>query len=93
MSYRNHNGGTGVDGGGFDLDGGTTNSTITMSFSFFNDGPGFLVCQFEGANRETRNNTIRDSVSLDDVQGGVTVYGDTWVCFMSIFTSLLLLID
>lgn len=68
VSFSNSNGHpphTSNDGGGFDLDGGTTNSLIQYSFSFNNSGPGFLVCSFGGP-RPVANNTIQYSVSLGD---------------------------
>ena len=55
-----------VDGGGFDLDGGVTNSVVEYSLSFFNAGNGFLVCQFDGNILPVVNNTIRYSVSYLD---------------------------
>jgi hypothetical protein len=54
------------DGGGFDLDGGATNSLIEYCYSFRNAGPGYLVCQFDGSSLPTANNTVRYSVSLND---------------------------
>jgi len=70
VSFHNSNGHPGdpsyYDGGGFDLDGGTTNSVIEYSLSFENSGPGFLVCQYAGHTRPTANNTVRYSVSYHD---------------------------
>lgn len=67
VSYRNGNGPAhSNDGGGFDLDGGATNSVIEYSLSFENAGPGFLICQFGDNVRDTVNNTVRFSVSLRD---------------------------
>ncbi|GAB3198155.1 hypothetical protein ABID22_000626 [Pontibacter aydingkolensis] len=57
--------GSGCDGGGFDLDGGTTNSVLQYNYSHNNDGPGFLVAQFEWA-RPMQNNTIRYNISQND---------------------------
>ena len=48
-------------------------------YSFENDGPGYLVCQFQGGNRPTANNTIQYSVSQDDGQGGITLYSSVEV--------------
>jgi hypothetical protein len=70
VAHSNHNGGTltdpRADGGGFDLDGGTSNSVITNCLSFNNAGPGYLVCQFGGNVLPTVNNTISYSVSYND---------------------------
>ena len=38
-----------TDGGGFDFDGGTTNSVLQYNYSHDNDGAGFLMGQFSGA--------------------------------------------
>ena len=57
--------GNGCDGGGFDLDGGVTNSVMQYNYSHDNDGAGFLVAQFEWA-RPMRNNTIRFNISEND---------------------------
>ncbi|UOQ68223.1 right-handed parallel beta-helix repeat-containing protein [Hymenobacter volaticus] len=47
-SHHNQTGTT-KDGGGFDLDGGCTNSVLQYNYSHDNDGPGYLVAQYEGA--------------------------------------------
>jgi Right handed beta helix region len=61
-----HNKSPDYDGGGFDLDGGVTNSIVQYNFSHHNSGAGFLVCQFEGAPRELARNQICFNISLDD---------------------------
>jgi hypothetical protein len=63
-SHHNHTG-TLKDGGGFDLDGGVTNSVIQYNYSHDNDGSGFLVCQFAGA-MEMKNLTVRYNISEND---------------------------
>jgi len=40
-----HNRSTGADGGGFDLDGGMTNSIVQSNYSHDNYGSGYLTCQ------------------------------------------------
>lgn len=55
----------GDDGGGFDLDGGATNSILQYNLSYNNDGPGYFLCQFPGA-PDFRNNIIRYNVSHND---------------------------
>lgn len=57
-----------MDGGGFDIDGGSSDVVIEHCLSFGNAGPGYLVCQFGGDVRPTANNTIRYSVSLNDTR-------------------------
>jgi hypothetical protein len=65
------------DGGGFDFDGGTTNSIMQYNYSHDNDGAGLLLAQFPGA-RPHRGNVIRYNVSQNDGRlhgnGGVHVW-------------------
>jgi Right handed beta helix region/Secretion system C-terminal sorting domain len=69
-SYRNHSG-SGCDGGGFDLDGGVTNSIMQYNYSHENDGAGYLMGQYENA-RPWANNSMRYNISQND---GVTNEG------------------
>jgi beta-galactosidase len=55
----------GDDGGGFDLDGGTTNSILQYNLSYNNDGPGYFLCQFPSAT-VFKNNIIRYNISHND---------------------------
>ena len=54
-----------LDGGGFDLDGGVTNSVMQYNYSHDNDGPGYLVAQFAGA-RAMGKLVIRYNISQND---------------------------
>ncbi len=60
-----HNRSTALDGGGFDFDGGVTNSILQYNYSHNNFGSGYLICQYEGAPRFA-NNVVRYNISLDD---------------------------
>ncbi|RPJ53447.1 MAG: hypothetical protein EHM23_30945 [Acidobacteria bacterium] len=60
-----HNRSTGVDGGGFDFDGGVTNSILQYNYSHDNHGSGYLICQYDGA-APFRANTVRYNISQDD---------------------------
>lgn len=53
------------DGGGFDLDGGTTNSVVQYNYSHDNDGAGYLLAQFAGA-RPFYGNLLRYNLSVND---------------------------
>ncbi|MBC8136764.1 MAG: right-handed parallel beta-helix repeat-containing protein [Fibrella sp.] len=64
-SYENRTGGV-ADGTGFDLDGGVTNSVIEYCESWDNDGPGYLMWNYEHAPFTLSGNTIRDCVSTND---------------------------
>jgi hypothetical protein len=55
----------GDDGGGFDLDGGATNSILQYNLSYNNDGPGYFLCQFPGAG-DFKNNIVRYNISHND---------------------------
>ena len=59
------------DGGGFDLDGGVSNSVIQYCLSYKNQGAGFGLFEYGGAKR-WENNTIRYNISQDDgsINGG-----------------------
>lgn len=65
ISYRNKTSRGGEDGGGFDLDGGVTNSIIQYCLSFENEGSGFGIFQYNGASK-WNNNTIRFNISEND---------------------------
>jgi len=70
---------TGYDGGGFDLDGGVTNSILQYNYSYNNEGPGYFLCQYPTA-PVWRNNIVRYNVSVNDgsknnVGCGIEVYG------------------
>jgi hypothetical protein len=60
-----HNRSTAHDGGGFDFDGGVTNSVLQYNYSHDNFGSGYLICQYEGAPRFA-SNVVRYNVSQDD---------------------------
>ena len=64
-SHHNHTGSI-TDGGGFDLDGGVTNSILQYNYSHDNDGPGYLIAQYSGARTLNNNNTIRYNITQND---------------------------
>jgi hypothetical protein len=64
-SYNNRTGGA-ADGGGFDLDGGVTNSVVQYNYSHGNDGAGYLVWSYGGAVHPLARNVIRYNVSEND---------------------------
>ncbi|MCC6698531.1 MAG: right-handed parallel beta-helix repeat-containing protein [Candidatus Hydrogenedentes bacterium] len=53
------------DGGGFDLDGGVTNSILQYNLSYNNVGPGYFMCMYWGA-PVWKNNIIRYNISQND---------------------------
>jgi hypothetical protein len=55
----------GHDGGGFDLDGGLTNSILQYNLSYDNEGPGYFLCQYPTA-PVFKNNVIRYNISQND---------------------------
>lgn len=66
-SHHNRSG-TSLDGGGFDLDGGCTNSVLQYNYSHDNQGPGYLLAQYPGA-PPMHDLTIRYNVSENDARG------------------------
>ena len=65
LSYRNKTSLGGADGGGFDLDGGVTNSVVQYCLSYENQGSGYCMFQYWGAS-PWYNNVIRFNVSEND---------------------------
>ena len=65
ISYKNRTSKGGKDGGGFDLDGGVTNSLIQYCLSYENEGAGYGLFQYPGAS-DWANNVIRYCVSIND---------------------------
>ena len=65
ISYRNRTSKGGKDGGGFDLDGGVTNSLIQYCLSYENEGAGYGLFQYWGASPWS-DNIIRYCVSIND---------------------------
>ena len=65
ISYRNKTSKDGKDGGGFDLDGGVTNSLVQYCLSYENQGAGYGLFQYSGASSWS-NNIIRYCVSIND---------------------------
>jgi hypothetical protein len=64
-NIAHNNRSTAADGGGFDFDGGVTNSILQYNYSHSNYGSGYLICQYDGAPRFA-NNIVRYNVSQDD---------------------------
>jgi hypothetical protein len=65
VSVRNRTG-TRYDGGGFDFDGGVTESVLQYNYSAENDGAGYLVYEFAGAPFRVADNVVRFNVSEND---------------------------
>jgi hypothetical protein len=71
ISHHNRTNPVAADGGGFDLDGGVSNSVIQYCISHNNEGAGFGLYEFGGA-KPWENNTVRYNISQDDgiINGG-----------------------
>lgn len=65
LSYQNKTSKGGADGGGFDFDGGVTNSIIQYCISYGNQGSGYCIFQYWGAS-PWHNNTYRYNISEND---------------------------
>lgn len=81
LSYRNKTSVGGADGGGFDLDGGVTNSVIQYCLSYENQGSGYCMFQYWGAS-PWYNNVIRFNISINeglvsDSRAGVYVWNSS----------------
>jgi len=67
LAYANKTSKGGGDGGGFDLDGGVTNSIIQYCLSYQNQGSAFGIFQYAGASN-WHDNIIRYNISENDGQ-------------------------
>lgn len=65
VSYNNKTSKDAKDGGGFDLDGGMSNSIIQYCISFGNEGAGYGLFQYPGAS-PWHDNKVRYCISLKD---------------------------
>lgn len=64
------------DGGGFDFDGGVSNSILQYNVSFENEGPGIGLFEF-GAAKPWQNNIVRYNLSVNDshtTKGGLRIW-------------------
>jgi hypothetical protein len=73
----NNRTGKSVDGGGFDFDGGVSNSVLQYNYSHDNDGAGYLLYVYSGAPYTFRNNICRYNISVND--GRKNHYGGIWL--------------
>lgn len=78
ISYRNKTSKGGKDGGGFDFDGGVTNSVMQYCLSYDNEGAGYGLFQYWGASL-WHTNIIRYCISINDAtstagSGGIFVW-------------------
>ncbi len=65
LSYKNKTSKGGADGGGFDLDGGVTNSIVQYNVSYDNWGSGYCIFQYWGAS-PWHDNIFRYNISEND---------------------------
>src|SRR5206468_751201 len=89
-SYANRCGTGSRDGGGFDLDGGVTNSVMQYNYSHDNYGAGFLLFQFASA-RPYGNNIVRYNITANDARnfhyGGIYMGGGSAVINNQIYNN------
>ncbi len=64
-SHDNKTSAKGKDGGGFDFDGGITNSVMKFNFSANNEGAGYGLFQYYGASI-WKNNSVHNNISYND---------------------------
>lgn len=67
VSHHNAVGSCRMDGGGFDFDGGVSDSVMQYNVSYRNAGAGYLICQYRGA-RPLRDCVVRCNLSVGDGQ-------------------------
>ncbi len=81
LSYENKTSKGGADGGGYDLDGGTTNSVIEHCFSYGNQGSGYCIFQYWGASpwhdNVVRYNITENDGAISDSQAGLYVWNSS----------------
>jgi hypothetical protein len=75
VSVRNRTGGK-YDGGGFDFDGGVSESIMQYNYSAENDGPGLMAFDFGAAPFRLSDNVLRFNISENDARknGYASIY-------------------
>jgi len=81
LSYKNKTSKGGADGGGFDLDGGVTNSIVQYNLSYDNWGSGYCIFQYWGAS-PWHDNVFRYNISendgtVSDSQAGLYIWNSS----------------
>jgi hypothetical protein len=81
LSYNNKTSKGGADGGGFDLDGGVTNSVVQYCMSYGNQGSGYCIFQYWGAtpwyHNVFRYNISENDGTVSDSQGGLYIWNSS----------------
>jgi hypothetical protein len=81
LSYRNKTAVGAADGGGFDLDGGVTNSIVQYNLSYENQGSGYCIFQYWGAspwyNNVFRYNISENDGAVSDSRAGIYVWNSS----------------
>lgn len=78
ISHDNKTNPVAKDGGGFDFDGGVSNSVIQYCISYDNEGAGYGLFEF-GASKPWENNIVRYNISLNDGiinEGSLAIWKD-----------------
>ncbi|MDB6129012.1 MAG: hypothetical protein JWM04_119, partial [Verrucomicrobiales bacterium] len=68
----------GLDGGGFDIDGGSEDCVLQYNYSHDNFGPGLMVYTYAWAPHHDRGNIVRFNISENDSRKSRT-YAGIWV--------------
>jgi hypothetical protein len=81
LAYKNKTSKGGADGGGFDFDGGVTNSIIQYCLSYDNQGSGYCIFQYLGAspwgNNIFRYNISENDGTVSESQAGIYVWNSS----------------
>jgi hypothetical protein len=65
-AWDNRDGGRGKDGGGFDIDGASTDCVLEHNYSHDNEGAGYLLCTFDRRGYPTKGSVCRYNLSVND---------------------------
>jgi len=77
-----------ADGGGFDFDGGVTNSIMQYNYSHNNYGPGFMFYSYNDTYLTTWNNNImRYNISQNDATHNTSSYSSIFIGATSTMTN------
>lgn len=81
LSYQNKTSKGGADGGGYDLDGGVTNSIVQYNVSYDNQGSGYCIFQYWGASPWHHNifryNISENDGTVSDSQAGLYIWNSS----------------